>query len=72
MKKILISIVKKYQLHISPKFGGRCLYYPTCSQYTVETLEKDPTWKAVPKITARILSCNPINGFIKYQKTDNI
>ena len=72
MKKILIGFVRLYQRAISPLLGVNCLYSPTCSQYAVETLEEKPAWIAVPKITARILSCNPINGFIKYKRASDI
>jgi putative membrane protein insertion efficiency factor len=71
MKKVLIKIVQWYQAAISPLLGAQCLYTPTCSQYAVETLEEKPIWKALPKITARVLSCNPINGLIKNKRVDN-
>ena len=72
MKKILIGSVRLYQKAISPLLGASCLYSPTCSQYAVEKLEKEPMWKAIPQITLRLLSCNPINSFIKYKKAGNI
>ncbi|MEX0616323.1 MAG: membrane protein insertion efficiency factor YidD [Candidatus Woykebacteria bacterium] len=65
MKKTLIWAIKKYQALISPLLGVQCIYYPTCSQYTIETLEEQPVFIALPKILTRILSCNPINAYIK-------
>ena len=71
MKRVLLALVKSYQKLISPLLGVVCLYQPTCSQYAVEKLEEEPTWKALPQITLRLLSCNPINGYIKYKKVGN-
>lgn len=68
MKKVLIKMVRWYQAAISPLLGAQCLYYPTCSQYAVEKLEQKPILIAIPKIVLRILSCNPINGYIKRKK----
>ena len=41
MKKILIGLVKIYQKYLSPLKGhSTCIYFPTCSQYAVEAIEK--------------------------------
>ncbi|WP_277630768.1 membrane protein insertion efficiency factor YidD [Atopococcus tabaci] len=59
MKKILIAIVRGYQKAISPLFPPSCRYYPTCSTYTVQALEKHGALKGALMGTARILRCNP-------------
>ena len=43
MKKILIHIINFYKKSISPFFyskGIRCKYYPTCSEYSKQAIEK--------------------------------
>ena len=40
MAKILILFVRFYQLFISPMFGPKCRFYPTCSAYAIEALQK--------------------------------
>ena len=40
MKDFLIRLIKFYQRRISPLFGPRCRYYPTCSHYAVEAIER--------------------------------
>jgi putative membrane protein insertion efficiency factor len=43
---------------IVPK--GTCRYYPSCTEYAQEAVEKLPFWKAVIKISGRIIKCNPL------------
>ncbi len=37
---IFIDMVKIYQDYISPLNGSRCMFYPTCSQFFIESLKK--------------------------------
>lgn len=40
MKKLLLNLIRFYQKKISPLFPPRCRYYPTCSQYMLEAIER--------------------------------
>ena len=35
-----LKAIRFYQRKISPLFGPRCRYYPTCSQYTFDAIER--------------------------------
>ena len=59
MKKILIALVKFYQVAISPLFPPTCRYYPTCSSYMVTALKKHGAVKGMTMGISRILRCNP-------------
>jgi putative membrane protein insertion efficiency factor len=59
MKKLLLLLVRGYQKFISPLFPPSCRYYPTCSNYTVEAIEKHGALKGGVMGLARILRCNP-------------
>ena len=60
MKKILIGMVKIYQKYLSPLKGHSiCIYFPTCSQYAVEAIEKYGALKGGLLTVWRILRCNP-------------
>ncbi|MEC7128361.1 MAG: membrane protein insertion efficiency factor YidD [Bacteroidota bacterium] len=59
MKYVLIAFVKLYQLLISPLFPASCRFSPTCSQYTLETLNKFGFLKGSYLAIKRILKCNP-------------
>ena len=40
MKLLLILFVRGYQVALSPLLPSACRYYPTCSHYAIEALEK--------------------------------
>ena len=68
MKKILIGIIKGYQKTISPDHGilsgGRqhvCRFQPTCSQYTIEAIEKYGSLGGIRRGITRLVRCNPWN-----------
>lgn len=59
-KKIMIKLICFYQKAVSP-YKGRsyCIYYPTCSQYAVEAVERFGAVKGGFLAFKRILRCNP-------------
>lgn len=59
MKTFLLALVKFYQKLISPLFPPSCRYYPTCSHYTVEALEKHGALRGFFMSASRFLRCNP-------------
>jgi len=61
MKKILILGIKSYRKYISPLKRPCCIFYPTCSQYTLEAIEKYGAIKGSAMGIKRILRCHPYN-----------
>ena len=61
MKRLLIALVKFYRKYISPLRPPCCRYYPTCSQYALEALEKYGALKGRWLALRRILRCNPFH-----------
>ena len=59
MKKILIKLINFYQKSISPWFGPKCKFEPTCSEYTKQAIEKYGAIKGTIIGIKRILRCNP-------------
>lgn len=57
--KIFVVIIRIYQLSISPILGQNCRYTPTCSQYSIEAINKYGPLKGVWLSLKRIFSCNP-------------
>ncbi len=57
-----ILLIKFYQKAISPLTPAVCRYTPTCSNYTLEALEKHGLVKGGWLGIKRILSCNPWGG----------
>ena len=61
MKKIMIWSIHKYQKYLSPVNTTRCLYYPTCSNYALQAIEKHGALKGGILAGWRILRCNPFS-----------
>jgi len=62
MKRVLVLIVRGYQIGISPLLPPSCRYYPTCSAYAVEALEKHGAAKGSWLALRRILRCHPFHA----------
>ena len=58
--EILIKFIKFYKFLISPILGNSCRYFPTCSDYSIETLKTFGFIKGIFLIIKRIFSCHPI------------
>jgi len=61
IKKLLLSVIRGYQLYISPLHPGCCRYTPTCSAYALEAIELHGPFKGVGMAIWRILRCNPFS-----------
>lgn len=64
MKKILIKLIIWYQKTISVWLDSKnikCKYYPTCSEYTKQAIEKYGVFKGCILGMWRILRCNPFS-----------
>lgn len=67
MRKMLILLVKGYRLIISPLLGKPCRFHPSCSEYSLEALEKHGAIKGGYLTIKRILRCQPFaKGGIDY------
>ncbi|MEE0796589.1 MAG: membrane protein insertion efficiency factor YidD [Anaerovoracaceae bacterium] len=60
-KKILILIIRFYQICISPLFPPTCRFTPTCSVYFIQALEKYGPVKGSYLGIKRILKCHPFH-----------
>jgi uncharacterized protein len=62
MSLALRSLIRLYQLLLSPLVGPRCRYLPTCSDYAAEAIASHGaahgTWLAL----RRVLRCHPWGG----------
>ena len=59
LQAIPIAVIKIYQWVISPLLGPRCRFYPSCSHYACEAIEKHGTIKGVGLAAKRIARCHP-------------
>ncbi len=62
MNKLLLILIKIYQYLISPLTGPTCRYYPTCSAYALEAVEKHGSFKGTTLAVKRVLRCHPFHA----------
>ena len=61
MKKILITMIRLYQKYLSPLKSTKCPYYPSCSNYGLEAIQKYGAFKGGILALWRIVRCNPFS-----------
>jgi len=61
MSRVLIALIHFYQRRISPLFGARCRYYPTCSHYAVDAIRAHGSVRGGLLAGWRLLRCNPFS-----------
>ena len=61
MKTILLWGIRFYQKHISPLFPPACRFYPTCSHYTYQAIERYGVWRGGWMGAKRIARCHPFH-----------
>ncbi len=59
MKILVIALIRFYQYAISPLIGRRCRYFPTCSEYTADAVNKYGALKGSWLGVKRICRCHP-------------
>lgn len=60
---VLLSVVliKIYRGLLSPLIGHNCRFYPTCSKYAIDTINKKGFLFGSPLVIGRLLRCHPFN-----------
>jgi putative membrane protein insertion efficiency factor len=61
MKYLLIALVRLYKRLISPLLPPACRFYPTCSVYAVEALQRHGALKGSWLALRRLLRCHPFH-----------
>ena len=61
VKKPVILLLRGYKLAISPLLGQRCRFYPSCSEYTMQAVERFGVVRGGWLGAKRIGRCHPMN-----------
>lgn len=56
---LLRGLIRLYQLTISPLLGPCCRFYPSCSEYAMEAIQKHGCAKGMWLSLKRVVKCNP-------------
>ncbi|MBV9818814.1 MAG: membrane protein insertion efficiency factor YidD [Solirubrobacterales bacterium] len=56
---VLVGPIRAYQLVISPALGQHCRYYPSCSEYAAQAVQRFGILRGLVLAAWRLLRCNP-------------
>jgi uncharacterized protein len=59
LRKVVVAPIRVWQRVISPTFGQRCKYYPSCSEYAAQSIERFGILRGLVLAGWRLLRCNP-------------
>lgn len=59
MKRLLLALIRAYQLTLSPIVGYHCRFTPTCSNYAAEAIRVHGAWRGSWLAVRRISRCHP-------------
>ncbi len=59
VRRVLLKLIRAYQLALSPLQGPRCRLYPSCSSYAHSAIERHGLGRGIWLGMRRILRCHP-------------
>lgn len=62
MRLVLRTLIRAYQLLVSPLLGPRCRFYPSCSQYALEAIELHGALRGTLLALHRLSCCHPFHA----------
>ncbi|HSW15397.1 MAG TPA: membrane protein insertion efficiency factor YidD [Solimonas sp.] len=61
MRRLALFLIRLYQVLISPLLGPRCRFYPSCSAYAAEAIDRHGFWRGGWLSLRRLMRCHPLN-----------
>jgi uncharacterized protein len=59
VRRVFVAPIRVYQRLLSPILGPRCKYYPSCSEYAAQAVERYGILRGLVLAGWRLLRCNP-------------
>jgi uncharacterized protein len=59
LRRLVLLPLRAYQRAFSPLLGARCRYYPSCSEYAAQAIERFGILRGLVLAGWRLLRCNP-------------
>ena len=59
MKAFLLVLLRGYQYTLRPLLGANCRFYPSCSDYAKEAIERHGASRGALLAMRRLLKCHP-------------
>jgi putative membrane protein insertion efficiency factor len=58
---LIVLLIRIYQWVLSPLLGPRCRFYPSCSNYALEAVQRHGALRGGALALRRLLRCHPLN-----------
>ncbi len=62
MKTVLLALLRAYRFLLSPWVGNSCRFWPTCSMYAMEAIERHGALKGSYMTVTRVARCHPYSA----------
>ena len=59
MRRLILALIRGYQLTLSPWLGSQCRFFPTCSEYARQAVERYGVLKGLRLAMVRVSKCHP-------------
>lgn len=59
MAKVLVALIQAYRYALSPMLGRHCRFYPSCSEYAVEALQRHGALRGGWLAARSLARCHP-------------
>jgi uncharacterized protein len=59
VKALLLALLRAYQYAVRPMLGANCRFYPSCSDYAKEAVERHGAYRGAWLALRRVLKCHP-------------
>ncbi len=59
LRIVVVILIRGYQWLVSPVLGERCKYYPSCSAYALQAVQRFGILRGLVLAVWRLLRCNP-------------
>jgi len=62
MRSLIKAVIQAYRWLISPLLGPSCRFYPSCSAYALEAVDRHGAFHGSWLAARRLLRCHPFNA----------
>jgi hypothetical protein len=59
VSRVLIGLIRVYQITLSPLLGANCRFTPSCSRYAIDAIRRHGSVRGMGYALWRIMRCQP-------------
>jgi putative membrane protein insertion efficiency factor len=59
MKRVVLALLRGYRFAVSPWLGSHCRFFPSCSEYAIEAVQRHGALRGSWLGLRRVCRCHP-------------